>query len=42
LKVPSALVPEEFNYLMNPLHSKAGKVKVIKRSPFNFDERLVS
>lgn len=42
LKVPSALVPQEFNYLMNPLHPKAGKVKIIKKSPFNFDERLVS
>jgi RES domain-containing protein len=41
LKVPSALVPEEYNYLMNPLHPKAGKVKVISKSPFNFDERLL-
>jgi len=40
LKVPSALVPEEFNYLLNPLHPRAGKVKIIKKSPFNFDERL--
>jgi len=40
LKVPSALVPEEFNYLLNPLHRKAGKVKIIKKMPFNFDERL--
>lgn len=41
LKVPSALVPEEFNYLLNPLHPKAGKVKILKKSPFNFDKRLV-
>jgi RES domain-containing protein len=41
LKVPSALVPEESNYLLNPLHPKAGKVKIVKKSPFNFDERLV-
>jgi len=41
LKVPSALVPEEFNYLMNPLHPKAGKVKIIKKVPFNFDARLL-
>lgn len=40
LKVPSALVPEEFNYLMNPLHPKAGKVKVINKTPFRFDDRL--
>jgi len=41
LKVPSALVPEEFNYLLNPLHPKAGKVKIIKKAPFNFDGRLL-
>ena len=41
LKVPSALVPEEFNYLLNPLHPKAGKVKIIKKAPFNFDARLL-
>jgi RES domain-containing protein len=41
LKVPSALVPEEFNYLLNPMHPKAEKVKTINKSPFNFDERLL-
>ncbi|HTI61091.1 RES family NAD+ phosphorylase [Mucilaginibacter sp.] len=41
LKVPSALVPEEFNYLMNPLHPKATKAKIVRKTPFNFDERLV-
>jgi len=41
LKVPSALVPEEFNYLMNPSHKNAAKVKILKKSPFNFDERLL-
>jgi RES domain-containing protein len=42
LKVPSALVPEEFNYLMNPLHPKAGEVKITNKSPFKFDDRLVN
>lgn len=41
LKVPSVIVPEEFNYLMNPTHPKAGKVKITKKSPFIFDERIV-
>ena len=41
LKVPSALVPEEFNYLMNPLHPNAAQVKVIKKSPYTFDDRLL-
>jgi RES domain-containing protein len=41
LKVPSAIVPEEFNYLVNPLHPDASKINLIKQQPFNFDERLV-
>jgi RES domain-containing protein len=41
LKVPSALVNEEYNYLMNPLHAKAVSVKVVSKKPFSFDERLL-
>lgn len=41
LKVPSAIVPEEFNYLVNPLHPDSSKIKLIKQQPFSFDERLV-
>jgi RES domain-containing protein len=42
LKVPSVLVNEEFNYLMNPLHKLATSVKIITKKPFSFDERLAS
>jgi len=42
LKVPSVLVPDEFNYIMNPFNSNASKVRVISSSPFVFDDRLVS
>ncbi|MDB5029349.1 RES family NAD+ phosphorylase [Mucilaginibacter sp.] len=41
LKVPSALVNEEYNYLMNPLHNLATSVKVVIKKPFSFDERLI-
>lgn len=41
LKVPSAIVKEEFNYLMNPLHPKVTEVKIISKSPFLFDRRLI-
>ncbi len=41
LKVPSAIVKEEFNYLINPAHPEALKVKVMSRQPFAFDTRLV-
>jgi RES domain-containing protein len=42
LKVPSAIIPEEHNYLMNPLHPQAAKVKIISSLPFRFDPRLVA
>ena len=41
MQVPSAIVKEEFNYLLNPQHPKVSKVKVIKNEPFTFDKRLV-
>lgn len=41
LKVPSAIVAEEYNYLLNPLHPAMSKAKLIKQLPFNFDQRLV-
>ena len=41
LKVPSAIVEGDFNYLINPLHPDFGKVKIKKTSPFEFDERLL-
>ncbi len=40
LKVPSAAVQGEFNFLINPRHPDFGKVKVKKVEKFNFDERL--
>jgi len=41
LRVPSVVVPGEFNYLLNPAHPKFAKVKVGKPEPFAFDPRLV-
>lgn len=40
LKVPSAVVQGEFNYLINPNHKAISKVKILKEEPFYFDERL--
>lgn len=40
LKVPSAVVQDEFNYLINPGHKGSGRIKIISIEPFNFDERL--
>jgi len=41
LKLPSAIVPKEFNYLINPLHKDMKRVKILQKQHFNFDERLV-
>ena len=41
LKVPSVIVTNDFNYLLNPLHAEAGKIRLLKQEPFSFDERLV-
>ena len=40
LKVPSAIIPDEYNVLINPLHKDIRKVKIIKTSAFQFDSRL--
>jgi RES domain-containing protein len=40
LKVPSAVVPGEFNYLINPAHRDFNLIKIVKTEPFIFDERL--
>ena len=41
LKVPSALNPEEYNYLVNPRHKDFSKIKIIKQQPISIDRRLV-
>jgi RES domain-containing protein len=40
LKVPSVIVPGEFNYLINPNHSDFKKITIKAINSFNFDERL--
>ncbi len=40
LRVPSAVIQEEYNYLANPLHPDFPKIKIIKTKSFWPDERL--
>jgi len=40
LKVPSVVVQDEFNYLINPAHADSRMIRIIAIEPFNFDERL--
>ena len=42
LRVPSVLVPEESNVLVNPAHPDAAQVRVCGSRPFSYDLRLVS
>ncbi len=41
LQVPSAVVPGDYNFLVNPNHPKSSNVKVIASEPFEFDSRFV-
>jgi RES domain-containing protein len=40
LQVPSSIIEEEVNYLLNPLHPDFKKIKVVKTQPFVFDSRI--
>jgi RES domain-containing protein len=40
IKVPSVVVQDEFNYLINPAHADSRKITIKSIEPFNFDERL--
>ena len=40
LKVPSAVVPVESNYLVNISHKDFSRVKLGETKPFRFDSRL--
>ncbi|RYU91269.1 RES domain-containing protein [Mucilaginibacter terrigena] len=41
MKVPSSIIPEEYNYLLNPWHPDIKKVNIISTRPFSFDDRLL-
>jgi RES domain-containing protein len=40
LSVPSAIVPEEMNILINPRHPLFKKISVVSARGFNFDSRM--
>jgi len=40
LKVPSAIVPQEHNFLLNPLHKDHKKIKIVDRELLQPDKRL--
>ena len=40
LKVPSVIIPDEFNIILNPLHPDIQNCKVVSTIPFVFDQRV--
>jgi RES domain-containing protein len=40
LQVPSSIVSEEVNFLLNPKHKDFGEIKIFNRQPFVFDSRI--
>ena len=40
MKVPSAVIPGDYNFLLNPRHPDFDKIQLIKKEPFGFDERF--
>ena len=40
VQVPSSIVSEEVNYLINPKHPDFGQIKIVKTQPFVFDSRI--
>lgn len=41
LVVPSAILPEESNYVLNAQHPQAKSLQLIRERPFTFDPRLI-
>ena len=41
LKVPSAILPEETNFVLDPRHPDAQNLRLVKERAFQFDPRLV-
>lgn len=40
LKIPSVIVPAEFNYVVNPLHADSHKLKIVALQKLQLDKRI--
>ena len=41
LQVPSAIVPAEFNFVLNPAHPAFARIRIGQPRPYSFDPRLL-
>ncbi|HYL95975.1 MAG TPA: RES family NAD+ phosphorylase [Terriglobales bacterium] len=41
LRVPSAIVPETFNVLLNPRHPEAARIHIVSHRDYPWDKRLL-
>ncbi len=41
MRVPSAIIDSEFNYLLNPTHADFAKIDIADPTPFSLDVRLL-
>lgn len=42
LKVPSSIVPNEWNYILNVRHPDFSRIRIVRREDFEFDPRIKS
>ncbi len=40
LRVPSAIIPQDYNYLLNPAHPDFAQIKIGTPETFDLDTRL--
>jgi len=40
LKVPSAIIADEYNYIINPAHKDSVNIRIVSKQAFSFDGRL--
>ncbi|CAH0539883.1 RES family NAD+ phosphorylase [Vibrio marisflavi] len=40
LQVPSAIIQDEFNFLINPMHAEFNRIKVVDKRSYYYDPRL--
>jgi RES domain-containing protein len=40
LRVPSSIIQNEYNYILNTRHPEFGRIKIVRWEPFEFDPRI--